>query len=79
MYNLVGNHPIWGDNIQMTPKPMKIIQQNESQIQLRGYGYDRMGFPFAGYGLTLNISNGDVEKITLHMYDRNVEITYLKA
>ena len=27
IYNLDGAHPVWGNNIQMSPKPMRIINQ----------------------------------------------------
>ena len=40
IYNGDGNHPIWGDNIQMAPKRMKVIEETSSKIVLRGYGYD---------------------------------------
>ena len=79
IYNLSGIHPVWGNNIQMAPKQMKIQEQNESLIKLRGYGYDAMGGSFADYGLTLHISNQDIEKVVLHMFDRNIEIIYLKG
>lgn len=79
LYNLDGNNPIWGNNIQMAPKQMKIIEQNSTAIKLRGYGTDRMGASFADYGLTLHLTNDNVEKVTLHMYDRNIDIVYFKA
>jgi hypothetical protein len=43
-YNLDLNHPIWGNNIQMAPKPMKIISHSEDKIILRGFGYDQKAF-----------------------------------
>jgi tetratricopeptide (TPR) repeat protein len=79
MYNLDGNHPVWGNNIQMAPKRMKIISQNSSSVSLRGYGTDATGASFADYGITLNLANNTVEKVTLHMYDRGIEIIYFKA
>ena len=79
MYNMNGNHPIWGDNIQMAEKRMKLIDENNDRIVLRGFGTDVMGASFADYGITLHKTNGDVGKITLHMYDRKVDIVYEKA
>ncbi len=79
MYNMNGNHPVWGDNIQMAEKRMKLINETADKIILRGYGTDSMGTSFADYGLTLHKSNNEINKITLHMHDRNVDIVYEKA
>ena len=79
MYNLTGNHPVWGDNIQMAPKQMKLVEENDTKIFLRGFGTDVMGASFADYGVTLHKQNGVVTNITLHMFDRNTEILYLKG
>lgn len=79
MYNMNENHPIWGDNIQMAEKRMKLIDENNDKIILRGFGTDAMGASFADYGLTLHKSNGNVYKVTLHMHDRKIDIVYKKA
>ncbi len=79
MYNMNGNHPVWGDNIQMAEKQMKMLQETDSDIVLRGFGTDRMGSSFADYGLTLHKKDGDIAKISLHMHDRNVVIVYEKS
>lgn len=79
IYNLDGNHPVWGNDIQMAPKQMKIVEQNNTTIKLRGFGRDPMGNSFADYGLTFFITKNEVEKVSLHMFDRNIEIVYLKA
>jgi tetratricopeptide (TPR) repeat protein len=79
MYNMNENHPVWGDNIQMAEKKMKLVEQTNDKIILRGFGTDPMGASYADYGLTLHKSNGNVNKITLHMHDRNITITYEKA
>ncbi|WP_051224557.1 tetratricopeptide repeat protein [Flavobacterium tegetincola] len=79
MYNMNGNHPVWGDNIQMAEKRMKIIENNNSKIVLRGFGTDAMGASFSDYGLTLHKSNNIIDSVTLHMHDRNVDIEYKKA
>lgn len=79
MYNMNENHPVWGDNIQMAEKRMKLVEDNNNKIILLGFGTDAMGSSFADYGLTLHKSNGTINKVTLHMHDRNVDIEYLKS
>ena len=79
IYNMSGIHPVWGNNVQMAPKQMKIVDQNNSLIKLRGFGVDSMGASFADYGISLHLKNKIVEKATLHLHDRNVDILYLKA
>jgi hypothetical protein len=78
LYNLDGNHPVWQNNIQMSPKQMKIIEANENKISLKGFGQDQMGASFEDYGFTIILKNEEVEKCILHMYDRNVDIEYIK-
>ena len=78
MYNLDGIHPMWGNNIQMAPKRMKITSSSANKITLQGYGYDRMGASFADYGITLFIENAQIIKCTLYMYDRDIYIEYYK-
>ena len=79
MYNMNENQPIWGDNIQMAEKRMMILDDNDSKIVLRGFGTDAMGASFADYGITIHKLKQDVNKITLHMHDRNIDIVYEKA
>jgi tetratricopeptide (TPR) repeat protein len=74
MFNTDGQYVV-----QMAPKQMKIIQQTNDKVVLRGYGYDNMGSSFADYGLSIHYKNGIVEKCILHMHDRNVDIEYLKS
>jgi len=78
LYIMDGVHPVWGNNIQMAPKQMKVIEQVSNKIVLRGYGLDMTGAPFADYGMTVFLNNGEVNKCILHMHDRNVDIHYLK-
>lgn len=78
IYNLDGNHPVWGNNIQMAPKQMKIVKQDSSLIKLVGFGADSLGNSFADYGLTLHISSDKVERVSLQLLDRNIEIVYFK-
>lgn len=79
LYNLDGNHSLWQNNVQMSPKQMKITEQTLNMVVLRGYGFDMMGGAFADYGLTIFFQEGEVEKCILHLHDRNVDIEYLKA
>jgi len=85
VFNLDDNHPLWQNNVQMTPKPMRIISQSSDKIILRGYPTRAMS-PFGwidfngeDYGLTINFKNGQLENCILHMHDRNVDIEYLKG
>ena len=78
IYNLDGIHPLWGNNVQMAPKQMKIINVNGNVVSLRGYGYDMMGTPYSDYGIDIYFTNKEIEKIILRMFDRNIEIEYLK-
>lgn len=67
-----------GQNVvQMAPKQMKVIEQTNDKVVLRGYGQDAMGASFADYGLTIKLKNGEVENCILHMHDRGVDIEYL--
>lgn len=82
-YNLDGIHPVWGSNIQMAPKQMKVISREQNKTILRGYGADprAMGDPageFSNYGISIFHQNNEIEKIILHMHDRKVDIEYLK-
>lgn len=83
VFNLDGNHPLWSTNVQMSPKPMKIVSESSDKIILRGYPVKAMS-PFGwidfngeDYGLSVYLKNGDIFKCILHMHDRNVDIEYL--
>ncbi len=87
IFNADGNHPFWGDNIQMAPKQMKFVGKHDNIIELRGFGYDEnalaIGAPandasFAHYGILLLVENKQIERIQLNMYDRNISILYFK-
>jgi hypothetical protein len=78
IYNHDGHHPVWGDNVQMAPKRMEIINTSLTHIELRGVGQDQLGNSFDDYGLILHILNNEVTKVTLKMYDRRVSIVYTK-
>lgn len=74
IYNLTGNHPVWGDNIQMSPKPMKLIEENNEMIYLRGI--ETFEASFSNYGITLHKRNGSITEITLLLFSKNTEIIY---
>lgn len=78
MFNADGNHPFWQNNVQMSPKRMKVIGTEKGKVILRGYGNDQLGASFEDYGLTIYHSDGKVEKCILHMHDRNVDIEYFE-
>ncbi len=87
MYNLDGMHPLWQNNVQMSPKRMKIVAVKGNIIELRGYGYDEnalaMGAPleaasFENYGVVLMIEDNEIVRAQLNMFDRNVSIVYLQ-
>jgi tetratricopeptide (TPR) repeat protein len=76
MYNMNEDHPVWGNNIQMAEKKMKLVAEQNDKIILRGFGTDVTGATFSDYGLTLYKSSGVINKVTLHMHDRNIDIEY---
>jgi uncharacterized tellurite resistance protein B-like protein len=82
-YNLDGVHPVWGNNVQMAPKQMKIISSDQHKTTLRGYGADPRAMgdqagEYSNYGISIFHPNNEIEKIILHMHDRNVDIEYLQ-
>lgn len=77
VYNMDGFENLGQNNIQMAPKQMKIIKSESAELVLRGFGYDVMGNSFEDYGISIHFMNNEVQKCTLHMYDRNVDIDYL--
>lgn len=82
--NLDHNHPLWGGNYQMSPKPMRLISKTETIVELRGYpllvqtpfGWDE--YDLSDYGITLYASNDEIVKCKLDMFDRNTYIEYYK-
>lgn len=77
IYNPDGKHPVWNNNIQMSPKQMRVIEEYPDKIVLRGWGTDSLGEPFDDYGLTINLKNNQVFNCILHLFDRKVDIKYL--
>lgn len=87
MYNMDGLHPFWQNNIQMSPKRMKIVNMQGNIIEFRGFGYDEnalaIGAPleaasFANYGIVIMIEDSSIVRAQLNMFDRHVSIIYLK-
>lgn len=78
MYNLDGIHPLWQNNIQMSPKRMRIVSVNDNIVEMRGYGVDMLGSSFSDYGVILLIDNRIISRIQLNMFDRNICIVYVK-
>ena len=79
IFNMDGNHPLWRNNVQMAPKQMKLVSVDNEKIVLRGFGQDAMDSSFADYGLTIFHNGNEPIKLKLHMFDRNVDIEYLKS
>lgn len=63
--------------IMMGAKQMRIINQSETKVVLRGFGVDNFGESFADYGLTIEYSNMRPTLCTLHMYDRKIDLLYM--
>ena len=78
IYNLDSPHPIWKNNIQMSPKQMEITEVQDNVVTLRGYGSDAMGGNFADYGLIVICKGNEIECIKLQMLDRGVMLEYYK-
>lgn len=78
MYNLDSIHPLWGNNVQMAPKKMHIINRTDNIIELRGFGMDALGASFSDYGILILIEKEEITRVQLNMYDRNISIVYLQ-
>lgn len=78
IFNEDGIHPMWGNNVQMSPKKMRIVKLTSDCIELCGFGTDPMGFPFDGYGISIFHNGNKVTKCILHIFDRGVDIEYLQ-
>lgn len=78
VYNLDGVHPVWGTNVQIAGKRMRVTESDNTHITLRGHGLDPMGFPFSDYGITIHLKNREVDYISLYYHDRDVRLDYLK-
>lgn len=70
-------HPLWRNNVQMAPKQMKIERCGESDVLLRGFGMDPMGFSFSDYAMTIFFENNRIKGCVLHLLDRGIDIEYI--
>ena len=57
---------------------MRIVSSTYDKIELKGCGEDDFGTSFADYGLTLIRDESVITSCILHMFDRHVDIEYLK-
>lgn len=69
----------WGDKVQMAPKPMRLLQEDNSKVILRGEGSDYFGNSFSDYGIVLKYRKSQLTDVILKMFDRNVDIIYHNA
>jgi hypothetical protein len=77
IYLQEGEHPVWGDNMTMAPKRMRITKRSKGVTVLRGISGSSIFDDFSDYGITIYKSLGEVDKIVLHMHDRDTYISYL--
>ena len=69
------------DRVSMSTKPMKIISSSFDETTMQGWGvytppFGGIQIPYSNYGLTIYHPGGIIQKITLHMFDKNVDIEY---
>lgn len=66
----------------MSAKPMRLVQTNDSFIELRGYpllAWSLLGWQpldYSVYGFFIHYADGRITHCDLHMFDRNVRIEY---
>jgi hypothetical protein len=72
-----GVHPVWGDNLTMAPKVMRVMSQKKGQTVLGGIRGTSMLDDYSDYSITVIHPNNQISSITLHMLDRLIDITYL--
>lgn len=83
IYNEDGLHPLWRSNVQVSPKPMRILTQTINKVVLRGYPVRAVtpcgwvDFPGEDYGLTVLYDKGNIIKCILHIHNRHIDIEYL--
>lgn len=70
MYNMDDVHPLWQNNIQMSPKRMKIVNKQENIIEFRGYGYDENALAI---GASLEAASQELAtiKVNNYVYNKN--------
>lgn len=70
MYNMDDVHPLWQNNIQMSPKRMKIVNKQENIIEFRGYGYDENTLAI-GASLEAALQELATIKVNNYVYNKN--------
>lgn len=78
IFNEDSIHPLWGNNVQMSTKKMRIIKVDKDCVELRGFGTDPMGFSFDGYGISVFHNGNKIVKCILHIFDRGIDLEYLE-
>ena len=70
IYNMDGMLPLWQNNIQMSPKQMKIVNKQENIIEFRGYGYDENALAI---GSSLEAASQELAtiKVNNYVYNKN--------
>jgi hypothetical protein len=78
-------HPVWGDNYQMSPKPMRLIRKDCSTVSLRGYSvlaqtpFGWTNIDLSDYGITLYAENDAmadaIEAALQNLTDGNNKLT----
>lgn len=69
---------------QFAPKPMRVVKFTDTEILLKGYvvsaqtPFGWQEIDLSDYGFSIIRNHGIVQKCILHMYDRNVDLEYLR-
>lgn len=77
IYNLDGKDQDWYKEIQMTPKHMRIVNEDKEKIQFRGVGTGANGVSFENIRLTVYHNEGVVIKAELTVNDQGYKVEYL--
>jgi hypothetical protein len=77
LYNAEQDKDMTETNLQMTPKAMVLSNVTENEISLAGHGQDHKGQDNSDFGLHIDIQDNVIQKITLQLLDRGVELIYL--
>jgi tetratricopeptide (TPR) repeat protein len=77
-YSVSISNPTNG-TLVMSSKPMIETHSSRYEINLVGYGNDKLSnSSFEDYGITLHLEAGVVESIILHLFDRSIDIQYYR-
>ena len=65
-----GVHPLWQNNIQMSPKRIKKKKKQENIIEFRGYGYDENSLAI---GASVEAASQELVtiKVNNYVYNKN--------